>query len=477
MTKNSVLTKNICLIVIITILITAFPFSVYASDISTTSYIESIEISYINNDFSGKYMQNSNNSVITSSGLLSQLGSSIKWQITPIGDDTYTIHSISNTSLYLTASSDINNSAISLTTLASSPIPSNYKWYITIAEGGGCLIRNVHTNKYLYSNSVKVSSSATLGTAGSDSYRQRVWRIPESTSYYGNTSAYSKMELPAGYKIKTLYLFTGDSGTPSLFDEYINVLWRTAENFTYSGYNTDYVTLDSSTGTFYASSSTFYSANITATHKATGLSTTFSLVINPMAVLVGVTNSGHNHLSALTTITSYITECGYTNALVYSGHYSAFDIDTYLNTDINNVFVIRSHGGPLTSNGVQLGTAILLNDDSTTPTFYTSRGTITNLDLTNMKLIMFIGCRTALGGEGGLNLPTVAVGQGAYSAIGFEDSIDCATANNWTIDFFDYLRQGYSVSEACGQLSASDDYSSTTMTSVEICGNRYTRIK
>lgn len=89
---------------------------------------------------------------------------------------------------------------------------------------------------------------------------------------------------------------------------------------------------------------------------------------------------------------------------------------------------------------------------------------------------MFIACKTAAGGEGGLNLPSVAVTQGATTSVGFEESIECPTANDWTRDFFNLIESGLSVQTACVQLAGDPKYSSTTMTSFVVCGYDYTRL-
>lgn len=478
MHNTKLMCKALCLFLVAFMLVAMFPFSAFASDIITADFTETIEISYINNDYSGKYLRNLSGSPNASSGLLSSLGTTIQWQITPVGDDMYTIKPMNDTTKYLTGSSTASSTTVQLSTLTGTTIPDHYKWYITIATGGGCLIQNVHTEKYLYANGSSIYSSSTLGTAGTTSYRQRVWRIAD-TSYYGNTSAHSRIELPNGYSFKTLTLFAGDSKQPDLLDEYDNVLWRTADNFTFSGFNTAYVTLNSTTGTFTAStSSALYSTNIVATHKVTGRTTTFTLVINPKAALVGVSNAGHNHSSALTNIVTDIRSCGFSSANVYTGAFTTNAIDSHLDSDANNVFVSRSHGGRvITSSGSQLGTTLLLNDNEDNQIFYHSYQSIKSLDLTNMTLVMFIGCETAAGGEGGLNLPTVAVEQGARTSVGFRGSIDCATANNWTEDFFDLIKNGLSVSAACAQLAANNKYAGTGLATFEICGYDYTRLK
>jgi len=419
-------------------------------------------------------LHNSSSSITATSGTMSVLGNTIKWQITPLGDGTYTIQSSSNTSLYLAGSSSASTSTIYLTSLSDSSVPNEYRWDISYATGGGCLIQNVNTGKYLYASAGTVSSSSTLGTAGTSTYRQRVWRIADSVSYYGNSSSYTYIELPSGYSFETLYMFAGDTKAPSVKDEYSNVLWRSADNFTFTGYSTSYVTLDSASGEFTASSSTArYSTTITATHKVTGRTSTFTLVVNPKTVSVGVTNAGHDHASALNEISSNLENCGYSSASVNTGAFTISDIDDYLDDDINNVFVSRSHGGIITG-----GTCLLLNDGDSTGSgvYYRSTGSITTLDLTNMRLIMFIACKTAAGGSTASNLPSVAVDRGAYTSVGFKENVGCSDANNWTMDFFDLMESGVSVHSACVQLAGQSDYSSTGMTSYEVCGYKYTRL-
>ena len=68
--------------------------------------------------------------------------------------------------------------------------------------------------------------------------------------------------------------------------------------------------------------------------------------------------------------------------------------------------------------------------------------------LSNLKLALFIGCKTA-GPEATYKLPLTVVGKGATTAIGFLDSIDYNVANEWVEDFFGKLTQGKNVYEAC----------------------------
>ena len=63
-------------------------------------------------------------------------------------------------------------------------------------------------------------------------------------------------------------------------------------------------------------------------------------------------------------------------------------------------------------------------------------------------MALFIGCRTAYGGQGGRNLPAAIVNQGARAAVGFKEEIDCEEANTWTTNFYDKMLQGATLREA-----------------------------
>ncbi|MBP3348616.1 MAG: hypothetical protein J6L92_07665, partial [Clostridia bacterium] len=77
--------------------IVVIPFS--APTVKAANVFNSVQTSYLNNEYSGKYLHNSSNSIAASSGTMTTLGNTIKWRITPLNDGTYTIRSLSNTSL------------------------------------------------------------------------------------------------------------------------------------------------------------------------------------------------------------------------------------------------------------------------------------------------------------------------------------------------------------------------------------------
>ena len=85
------------------------------------------------------------------------------------------------------------------------------------------------------------------------------------------------------------------------------------------------------------------------------------------------------------------------------------------------------------------------------------------MDLSDCDLAIFVGCET--GTSSVKSLPHAAVKAGAQVAIGFEESINCDEANDWTDYFFQYYRSGYSAVDSasraaydCGNDNGIDSY-------------------
>ncbi len=194
--------------------------------------------------------------------------------------------------------------------------------------------------------------------------------------------------------------------------------------------------------------------------------------VNGRAVLMGVTNSGHNHTSCLSTIGTTLTNCQFTPYYSFRTTNTSTGVMSYLNNVSNTVFVSRSHGGVIYSGSTQVGTRILLNDDESNPVYFSSTDITTSRDFSNLRLAMFIACYTGIGGSGEPNLVNVTVARGAETAVGFKQSIPCSTANTWTVSFFNLMEDSFTVYEACSYLAATSSFSGTTLTDVTICGNR-----
>ena len=103
-----------------------------------------------------------------------------------------------------------------------------------------------------------------------------------------------------------------------------------------------------------------------------------------------------------------------------------------------------------------------------------NNSSLNSADLSNMKLIMFIACNTGRGSQGGNNLPTKVVNKGATCSVGFTQTINCATANKWTVSFSKRMENGESVSAACNALSTT--YPTGNLDSYVICGNSSTKL-
>lgn len=202
--------------------------------------------------------------------------------------------------------------------------------------------------------------------------------------------------------------------------------------------------------------------------------------VTPYALLYGVIDyreEGHDHVSSLTFVQNLLNEKNY-NAIVDDGRLypvSCLDQMAYMAT----IVTTRSHGkavrsyedGPLLATGVELYTYITsewlyshnnINYNSTEDAYIPPTMTFCNLDLA-----VFVGCYTGVGGEGANNLPSVLVEQGAQTAIGFQDTIDCSLANTWIRTFYHRLYLGYTVENAVYYAN-----NRSYMNLAVICGNQ-----
>ncbi len=196
----------------------------------------------------------------------------------------------------------------------------------------------------------------------------------------------------------------------------------------------------------------------------------------PNARLVGVTNAGHDHSSCLTTASSYLENCDFSSVNINTGAFAVSTIHSYLDTDSSATFISRSHGWVEYDNyGNQTATALVLNDDPNNYVMYRSYSMNTaGLNLSNMQLILFVACSSGLGGEGGNNLPTVAVSRGAQTAVGFSSIVSCNAANTWTELFAKCMEDGLSVYDACDDLGSL--FINTGLENYVICGDRATTL-
>ncbi len=241
---------------------------------------------YVNNKNSGKYLKYTSSSTTASSGLISSLGDSIRWEIRAV-DNGYIIREKSNPTYYLSVPTSSSSSSLSIVSVADASIPERCIWDISLASGSGCLIKNKYNSRYLYYSGNSVATSLTLGTTGTETYFSRVWRLA-STSSYGNTSMYEDRELMNGFLISCCNADVGETINQSIAKNPTNALWANKSDFVYT---TNYASLLSIDGDEISAISSGY-ASISATHKVTGLTQSFSLTIFPGTFDVYIMASG-----------------------------------------------------------------------------------------------------------------------------------------------------------------------------------------
>jgi 4-aminobutyrate aminotransferase-like enzyme len=196
--------------------------------------------------------------------------------------------------------------------------------------------------------------------------------------------------------------------------------------------------------------------------------------------MLGIPDTGHDHATVFTNITSDFTSLGYTTSKYVNSNRTETFVKSLITTTNNKVFVSRSHGNyqyAYNGGNVQIGTYLYLYNTSTsTGDKLSSYSSFTSMTISNMKLMVFVGCYTGKGGTNGANLPHVAVSHGANAAIGFSTTLVCSAANTWTKDYFDSLSSGYTVSQAytISMNYGSMSYSGTGLENGVICGNSNT---
>ncbi|MBQ7969154.1 MAG: DUF3289 family protein [Clostridia bacterium] len=232
---------------------------------------------YLNNKNYGKYLHKSSTYVADAvSGLISTYENTIRWKITHVGNDAYTIQSSDDLTKYLYSG---NSTSVSLTTMSS--ITNNYLWTIYNAPGGGILIQNVATQAYLKQTGTNtVSAASSLGTSGTTAYDSCVWRIA-STTFYGNNGSTTNAELSIHSSIPNTTICVGE--TKSFYvDQFLgNELWcSTASDFSYS--ITPVGNISISSGEILAEAQGL--VTVTATHKVTGRILTFTVTVSNLLV-------------------------------------------------------------------------------------------------------------------------------------------------------------------------------------------------
>ena len=425
---------------------------------------------YYNNWYTGQYL--GYDSAVTSlRGKTSTLNKKIKWEIRKV-DGGYIIRSKEDTTKYLASPVTTTATTVELATIEDVSIPERCKWTITKLNDGYCMMQNIYSGKYLYSTDISVGQTAILGTEGTLTNRQRVWRYA-SEIYYGPGNSFTKTELNSNFAIDTCTIFAGESIIPNITKTPSNALWAEVTDFTYSGYDTTKLTYDALTGRFtsISTSTSLYRAQVTATHKVTGLSKTFSFVVNPSGVLVGVEEETIDRLSWMGDVENNLIDMEFGAVYKLYDEFTESEIENVLDLDSNYVVAFRCHGSKAELYSEIVGTVIILGS-GVNYREYRSDEIPENLDFTNLGLVLFTACKTGYGGENGLNLPSVAVERGAETAIGFEANINTKEADDWTKELFWRLKNGQTVGDACDAMREDEEYKGTGLDTVVICGNK-----
>lgn len=243
-----------------------------------TSNLLSNDTYYLNNRYCGDYLRYTSSSATATSGLISSLGNSIRWEIRSV-EGGYVIRSKTDTTKYLGVPTDTGSTSASIVTVSDSTIPTRCIWKITIANGGGCLVKNTYNSKYLYSYGNSVYTSTSTGSTGTSTYGTRVWRIA-STTYYGSSSSYERRELQDGFSISNLIVDISQIKTPSINKNPSNAIWASSSDFTFSYYSgtNGIVSFNTINGSVTGQKSGI--ATYKATHKVTNRTYYFKIYVD-----------------------------------------------------------------------------------------------------------------------------------------------------------------------------------------------------
>lgn len=197
------------------------------------------------------------------------------------------------------------------------------------------------------------------------------------------------------------------------------------------------------------------------------------------AGLCGIPDNGHDHITCLNNVNYDLSVSQWNDIILRSDPLTTSVCKNYLLS--RNIFTSRSHGAIRYSPGTTnvAATGIVLNNTTSATLFSHQISNMNSVsdyiksseDYRNLDIALFIGCSTALGGEGGKNLPTAIVNYGAKSAVGFAEEINCSYANIWTINFYDKMMKGATLEEAVNY-ACKRAPKNTGLKNAVICGDR-----
>lgn len=471
---------------------TKYPCKTFAS-YNRTSYRPSLSVTYsstssallangnyyINNVYMGKYARYtlSTSGISESSGMLGSLGSSVQWRIAKVSGG-YVIRPVSNSTQYLSVPTDTSDAGLEMTSIVDAAIPSRCKWTIT-STSGGYLLKNVYNGKYLYGAGGGMYTSSVAGDAGTATRYMRTWRIVTTTSISGK-------EL-SGFTVDTCDLFAGETARPTINPANSSAIWSTASDFVYSGFSSTYVSSSYMTGTLSAvsASKALYSATVTATHKVTGQTADFTVVINPQAMLLGVIDD-LDFGAYMDPVGNSILSSGYSEVhKYYKNFWNVSEIYNYMDMDEVNIFVMMGHGSTyeLLQISEKTGTFIHINNGNLTTIsiMYSPEKCVldsggirdADIELSNLRLAIYLSCNAGYDNGDSNNIPYMTVKKGAETALGFQHTIHSPEAQEWVEELFKLMSNGMTLEDACKELGNEGDFKSAgfAMDNINIYGN------
>ena len=241
---------------------------------STGTNLVSDDTYYLNNLNCGDYLRYTPSGATATSGLISDLGNSIRWEIKAVSGG-YVIRSKSDTTKYLGVPTSTSSSAVSLVTVSETAIPSQCIWKIQISSEGGCLVKSAYNSRYLYSAGNAVSTESGTGTAGTAAYEKRIWRIA-STTYYGNTMSHINREMSVYSWFRDYELEVGQEVYLTLYEFYDDEIWCETTDFWYSVSRSGKIEI----GADVLRGESRGVVVVTATHKVTNLVIPFEVFVS-----------------------------------------------------------------------------------------------------------------------------------------------------------------------------------------------------
>ena len=262
---------------------------------------------YLGNTFTGKYLHRSNATINGMSGRKNSLGEeTVKWNIVNLGDGYCTIQRSDIPHYYMAPTGTTSGSGVRVYSNVSETIPDNYKWSIRSITGGGCLIQHKTSGLYLTDAGGTANPSTVrikaLASSGTDDYKKQVWRVAHEDDY---------VELSLATSFNDIILDIGATKYPSFNKTPSAAYWASYADFDYTiDSGSQHVSYNASTKEF--TGVTPGTAAITATHKVTGISRSFSITVNYISVVIPCTfakaASYENIKSFAISISPYIAE-------------------------------------------------------------------------------------------------------------------------------------------------------------------------